>query len=121
MANLLFNLPARRRPRKFTFEARSLEEYTDDYLRKRYRFGKASLSGSFLQVIGDTLGVDKATVSRAVTDVSRALINKRAEYIKWPTDDNELTDMKQPSIVVVVSQVSSVVWTAHTYAYKAHI
>ncbi|KAL9978170.1 hypothetical protein ACROYT_G015661 [Oculina patagonica] len=27
-------------------------------------------SGSFLQVIGDTVGVDKSTVSRAVTDVA---------------------------------------------------
>ena len=35
-------------------------------------------SGSFLQVIGDTFGVDKSTVSRVITDVSRALVNSPA-------------------------------------------
>ncbi|XP_068710741.1 putative nuclease HARBI1 [Montipora foliosa] len=43
-------------------------------------------SGSFLQVIGDTAGVDKSTVSRVVTNVSNALIAKHSEFITWPTD-----------------------------------
>lgn len=42
-------------------------------------------SGSFLQVIGDTIGVDKSTVSRAVHDVSQLLSAKQNEFIKWPT------------------------------------
>ena len=33
-------------------------------------------SGSFLQVIGDTAGVNKSTISRVVTNVSNALIAK---------------------------------------------
>ena len=31
-------------------------------------------SGSFLQVMGDTIGVDKSTISRVVIKVSRALV-----------------------------------------------
>lgn len=103
-----------------------MDDYTDEQLRSRYRFGKISLtyienliknylqqetrrnhaipplyqvlmtlrfyaSGSFLQVIGDTFGVDKATVSRAVSDVSKALVSKRADFIKWPTNDEVKT------------------------------
>ena len=34
-------------------------------------------SGSFLQVIGDTFGIDKSTVSRVINDVTRALISKQ--------------------------------------------
>lgn len=129
MAYLLFNLHARRRPRQFTFRPQPLDDFTDEQLRSRYRFGKASLryienlvqndlrrqtrrnnaipplyqllmalrfyaSGSFLQVIGDTFRVDKATVSRAVTDVSKALVNKRVDFIKWPTNDDELKHIK---------------------------
>ena len=43
-------------------------------------------SGSFLQVIGDTAGVDKSTVSRIVTNVSNALRVKQSDFITWPTD-----------------------------------
>ncbi|XP_067033233.1 uncharacterized protein [Acropora muricata] len=42
-------------------------------------------SGNFLQVIGDTVGVDKSTVSRAVHDVSQLLSAKQNTFIKWPT------------------------------------
>ncbi|XP_029208930.2 putative nuclease HARBI1 [Acropora millepora] len=42
-------------------------------------------SGNFLQVIGDTVGVDKSTVSRAVHDVSQLLSAKQNMFIKWPT------------------------------------
>ena len=44
-------------------------------------------SGSFLQVIGDSFGVDKSTVSRVVRDVSLALNRKRHQFIKWPSND----------------------------------
>ena len=40
------------------------------------------ISGSFLQVIGDTFAsVDKSTVSRVITDMSRALIAKQPRVI----------------------------------------
>lgn len=39
-------------------------------------------SGSFLQVIGDTAGVDNSTVSRVVTNVSNALIAKQSELLR---------------------------------------
>ena len=42
-------------------------------------------SGNFLQVINDTVGVDKSTVSRAVHDVSQLLSAKQSMFIKWPT------------------------------------
>ena len=44
-------------------------------------------SGSFLQVIGDSFGVDKSTVSRVVRDVSHALNRRRHQFIKWPSND----------------------------------
>jgi hypothetical protein len=43
-------------------------------------------SGSFLQVIGNTFGVDKSTVSRVVRDVCIALSNKREQLIQWPSN-----------------------------------
>ena len=47
-------------------------------------------SGSFLQVVGDTIGVDKSTVSRVVMDVARALVAKQHRFIQWPTTNAEL-------------------------------
>lgn len=44
-------------------------------------------SGSFLQVIGDTFGVDIATVSRVITRVTDALFHLKDDYIKFPTSD----------------------------------
>jgi hypothetical protein len=46
-------------------------------------------SGSFLQVIGDTFGVNKSTVSRVVRDVCVALLNKREEFICWPSNQEK--------------------------------
>ena len=46
-------------------------------------------SCSFLQVIGDTFGVDKSTVSRVVRDVCVALSNKREEFICWPSNQEK--------------------------------
>ena len=51
-------------------------------------------SGSFLQVIGDTFGVDKSTVSRVIADVSRALIVKQPRFIKWPSTNDECATIK---------------------------
>ncbi|XP_061195355.1 putative nuclease HARBI1 [Saccostrea echinata] len=45
-------------------------------------------SGSFLEVIGDTMGVDKGTVSRAVNDVTNALIAKKDQFLKWPNQED---------------------------------
>jgi hypothetical protein len=45
-------------------------------------------SGSFLQVIGDTLGYNKGTVSRVVDNVTNALIARKDKFIKWPTDNH---------------------------------
>ena len=47
-------------------------------------------SGSFLQIIGDTVGLPKSTVSRIVTDVSKALVNKQEEFINFPTEPAEV-------------------------------
>ena len=46
-------------------------------------------SGSFLQVIGDTFGVDKATESRVVRDVCMALSNKQDQFISWPSNQEK--------------------------------
>ena len=45
-------------------------------------------SGSFLQVIGDTLGYNKGTVSRVVDNVTNARIARKDQFIKWPTDNH---------------------------------
>jgi hypothetical protein len=45
-------------------------------------------SGSCLQVIGDTLGYNKGTVSRVVDNVTNALIARKDQFIKWPTDSH---------------------------------
>ena len=52
-------------------------------------------SGSFLQVIGDTVGLPKSTVSRTIRDVSAALISKRNEFIHWPTTVDEIQRVKE--------------------------
>jgi hypothetical protein len=51
-------------------------------------------SGSFLEVIGDTMAVDKATVSRAVTNVTNALLSKKDQFLQWPTQE-EMTKSKR--------------------------
>ena len=110
MADLLFaDLRRPRRPRRVKPPI-NIENFTDEELRNRFRFGRQGIgyitnliadelcrstrrnhalpplqplhqvlialrfyaSGSFLQVIGDTAGVDKSTVSRVVTNVSNA-------------------------------------------------
>ena len=51
-------------------------------------------SGSFLQLIGDTVGLLKSSVSRAVKDVSLALAQKQNEFILWPSPA-ELQEVKR--------------------------
>jgi len=46
-------------------------------------------TGNFQQVIGDTLGVDKSTVSRVVQNVTDALLKWTDDVISWPTEDNK--------------------------------
>ena len=119
-----------RKKRQFRHVAFTIDGYTNEELRTRYRFGRESImyitdllaedlrrntqrnhpisplqqvlialrfyaSGSFLQVIGDTIGVDKSTVSRVVTNVSLALVAKQQQYIKWPKDQQELGKSKK--------------------------
>ena len=108
---------ARRKERTFRLpDDFSLDDFTDEELRSRYRFGRESIeflsellrddlerdtsrnhalsttvqvlvalrffaSGSFLQVIGDTLGLSKSTVSRIISQVSLALAQKQGNFI----------------------------------------
>ena len=51
-------------------------------------------SGNFLQVIGDTVGVDKSTVSRAVHDVSQLLSAEQSMFIKWPATATVINENK---------------------------
>ena len=51
-------------------------------------------SGGFLQVNGDTIGLEKSTVSRVVHNVSGLLAAKQAQFIKWPTDVAEKNETK---------------------------
>ncbi|CAC5385229.1 HARBI1 [Mytilus coruscus] len=46
-------------------------------------------TGSFLQVVEDTIGLHKGTVSCIVSDVLTSLCNKRDEFIKWPRNVDE--------------------------------
>jgi hypothetical protein len=39
-------------------------------------------------VIGDALGYNKGTVSRVVDNVTNALIARKDQFIKWPTDNH---------------------------------
>lgn len=44
-------------------------------------------SESFMEVIGDTMGYDKSKVSRAVENVTNALLTKKDQFLKWPTQE----------------------------------
>ena len=59
-------------------------------------------SGSFLQVIGDIFGVDKSTVFRVITAVSRALIVKQPRFIKWPSTNDECATIKNRFFAVML-------------------
>ncbi|CAG2257465.1 HARBI1 [Mytilus edulis] len=43
-------------------------------------------SGSFMQVIGDTFGYDKSTVSRIIQAVTGAISAHGADFLRWPDE-----------------------------------
>ncbi|XP_061193223.1 putative nuclease HARBI1 [Saccostrea echinata] len=51
-------------------------------------------SGSFLQVIGDTIGFEKSTVSKTVKDVTNAIADKAGQFIKWPVTQSARATIK---------------------------
>ena len=51
-------------------------------------------SGSFQQVIGDTLHISKASVHRALWKVVEMLVERKEEYIAWPTEQ-EIAQIQQ--------------------------
>lgn len=51
-------------------------------------------SGSFLQVVGDTLGFDKSTVSRTIDAVTNALLARKNDFIKWPLQQDICDQIK---------------------------
>ena len=55
-------------------------------------------SGAQLQVVGDTLGFDKSTVSRVVDSVTDALVARKDQHIKWPTEIQKLNTIKEAFI-----------------------
>lgn len=118
----MFHQLGRRRADRVFRERFSIENMTEEEIRRRYRFGKDSIKqivdlldpiigpktkrsqalstelqllvslryyacGGFLEVVGDTVGVDKTTVSRVVRKVSQALVSLAPRIIKWPAND----------------------------------
>lgn len=110
-------MPPQDKKRSFRAAVDPLQGWSDEELRKRYRFGWLNFltellekdlqrptrrshaisvphqilialrfysSGSFLQVIGDTLGFEKSTVSKTVKDVTDAIVARAGQFIKWP-------------------------------------
>ena len=47
-------------------------------------------SGSFLQVIGDTFGVDKTAASRVATGVSEVLWEKLGQFVQFPANTSSM-------------------------------
>ena len=47
-----------------------------------------------MEVIGDTFGLPKSTVSRCITSVSQALVRRQHMFIVWPDEDRK-TVIKQ--------------------------
>ena len=46
-------------------------------------------TGSFLQVVGDCVGVDKSTVCRLLNDVTDALAELSTQFILWPSENQK--------------------------------
>ena len=122
MADLLYGCVGvdgrrERKQREFRSIGLTIDGYTDEELRTRYRFEKESIqyindlladnlrrktnrnyplsalqqvlialrffvSGSFLQMVGDTVGVNKSTMSGVVANVSLALVSRQQKYVK---------------------------------------
>jgi hypothetical protein len=51
-------------------------------------------SGSHLQVIGDTMGHDKSTISRVIRQVADALAEMKDTFIIWPQTPEKLNSIK---------------------------
>ena len=122
MADLLIPvIPPKIREKMFRQHEIFLDDFSDEELRIRYRFGRDSIeflteilendlqrqtkrndalsptllqiltalhffvSGSFLQPIGDTIGLPKSSVSRVVKDLSLALAQKQKKIILLPS------------------------------------
>ena len=51
-------------------------------------------SGSHLQVIGDTMGHDKSTISRVIRQVADALVEMKDTFIKWPQTPEKMNSIK---------------------------
>ena len=51
-------------------------------------------SGSHLQVIGDTMGHDKSTISRVIRQVADALVEMKDTFIIWPQTPEKLNPIK---------------------------
>lgn len=75
-------------------------------------------SGSSLQVIGDTFGVDKSTVSRVITGVSAALVRKQHQFIQ--TVALRRRDIEYKTSVLPQSGFSLCNWLCrwHTLGFK---
>jgi hypothetical protein len=52
-------------------------------------------TGAMRQLIGDSNGVDKATVSRAIPKVINAIARRRAEFINMPDNEQAKNKIKQ--------------------------
>ena len=122
MADLLIPvIPPKIREKMFRQHEIFLDDFSDEELRIRYRFGRDSIeflteilendlqrqtkrndalsptllqilvalhffvSGSFLQPIGDTVGLPKSSVSRVLKDLSLALAQKQKKIILLPS------------------------------------
>lgn len=56
-------------------------------------------SGTFYQVVGDDIGVDKSTVSEVVTAVSLALASLLSQFVSLPKD-NHITQTKRKFLLL---------------------
>ena len=53
-------------------------------------------SGSFLEIVGDTVGgIPKCTVSRIISRVSAAISKKQNQFIRWPSTGESRQEIKQ--------------------------
>jgi hypothetical protein len=52
-------------------------------------------SGSFQNVTGDVINISQASVSRIVNSITDLLCKLSKDYIKFPTDSNELIQLQQ--------------------------
>ncbi|KAJ8913125.1 hypothetical protein NQ315_006043 [Exocentrus adspersus] len=52
-------------------------------------------TGSFLQVVGDFIGIDKSTASRIIWKVSQVIARLYREFIRMPSDPEEIKEIRQ--------------------------